>query len=227
MGLLDKLFNPVWYKISKLDANRQRIVAAVLCGYDFCRQNVEMELVAPLESFLKTNHISAVVGPQGLNANLKIQLIDEAIVGLCRCFKRPDPDSINKLSSNIVQYLPEVWGIFVLADINHRLQRNSSEVLDQTHYSKDSDEARTQVLVKWMNVLGVTSPSFITQVNAYGFAIAWERMAQSFIGGMLKGLSRSSSEDILSKAEKLAADIPAHRIGLTKNFIERLATVEE
>ena len=97
------------------------------------------------------------------------------------------------------------------ADVNHHLRRNSPSVLDETHYSKDADEARAPVLVTWMEILSITSPSFVTEVNRSGFLASWHELVQSFVGGALLGSSRTPDDIILSKARSVASDIPWHR----------------
>lgn len=223
MGLLDRFSNPVWYKASKLDKNRQRIVATVIGSYDAFRQLVEQELVRPLESFLKESGNVTRASNNELTASLRTQLIDEASLGLLRCCSCPSDDPDGGLPSVIVQGLPEIWATFLLADMNHRLRRSSPSVLEQVHYSKDPDEARTQVLIKWIEILGVTTPSFVNRLNLGGFASTWHRIAVSFIAGMLKGSSRVPEEVLISKARRVAAGIPPHRESITVYMIERLA----
>ena len=186
MGLLGRLSNPVWNKVSKLDTNRQRIVATVICSYGHLRQAIEEELVAPVESVLKASGIVPTAMDAGLSAESRAQLRDEALVGLLRCCKCPASDPSGRLPAKIVNGLAELWGACALADINHRLKRPSPMVLDQTHYSRDSDEARTQVLTKWMQILGVAAPSFVSQANACGFAGASDSLVNSFIAGALR-----------------------------------------
>jgi hypothetical protein len=224
VGLLDRFSNPIWHKISKLDKNQQCILAAFICPYDFLRQSVKQELVSPLQSFLKESGIVATTGSISLTPELTAQLVEEALLGLLRCCSCPAADPGGRLTSTMVQGLPEMWGTFVLADINHRLNRSSPNVLEETHYSKDPDEARTQVLIRWMEILGVKSPSFVPQVNANGFAAAWSGSVESFVSGMLKGTSRVPEEVLLARARRDAAAIPAHRAALIEYIIGRLRT---
>ena len=225
MGLLDRFFNPIWYRASKLDPNRQRIFSIVVGSYDFCRDYVQKELVSPLESFLNKSGCGPAVVSSLLAAEVATQLTDEALLGLFRCCNRPTIDPSGKLPPLILQGLPDVWGTFVLADINHRLKRASPTVLDDTHYSKDPDEARVQVLTKWMEILSAPSPRFVTALNASSFAEAWDGLAESMIGGMLTGLGRTPDDVVMSQARRVAAAVPLSRRALTEYFIERLAKI--
>lgn len=222
MSLLDRFSNPLWYKASKLDINRQRVVAMVIGSYGFCRQCVESELVSRVESFLETSGISGMAETP-LTSKIKGELADEALVGLFRCGRCPDSDPTGKVPAQILHSVPKLLGMFALADINHRLNRSTPNVLDQTEYSKDPDEARTQVLTKWMGILGISTPHFVTRANSSGFAEAWDELAISMFGGTLKGFLRTTDNALFAKARRVAADIPPHRVRLIEYFIEKLA----
>src|SRR5579859_6093148 len=120
MGLLNRFSNPLWYKISRLDKPRRRTVATILCAYDFLRHQAEKKLLDPVETYLREKRDPAQTGI-GLTAAVRTQLVDEALMALlwsCTC---PAFDPGLKLPREVVVHLPEVWGGFVLADVNHRL----------------------------------------------------------------------------------------------------------
>jgi hypothetical protein len=220
MALLDRFANPLWHKVSKLDSQRQRVFAVVVTSYDFCRRTVEHELVLENEPAIR----QWIPAHTPLTAELRTELTDEALLGLLRCCTCPERDGTGKLPAGVVQGLPEVWGTFVLADVNFRLKRSSPNVLSDTHYSTNKDEARTQVLTSWMKMLGIASPSFVTDINARGFGLKWQELGDSFVGGMLKSFLRTPDDVILSKARRVAAEIPLYRRRMTEYFIDRLAT---
>lgn len=223
MSLLDRFLNPVWHKASKLDINRQRALAMVIVSYEACRKHIESQLITPVESFLRTSGIEATAASKLLASEVKVQLVDEAFIGLLRCGKSPDSDPTGKVPAQILRNLPSLLGIFALADINHRLNRTSPNVLDQTQYSTDPDEARTQVLTKWMQILDVSSPHFVTRANASGFAEAWSQLAISMLSGMLKGFLRTPDDVLFANVRRVAAEMPVHQVPLVENLIERLA----
>jgi len=193
-------------------------------SYDFCRQYVYKELVSQLGSFLSASGLGETVTGGRLTADLEVSLTDEALIALFRSCTCPAVDPSGKLPSKVLRSLPDVLGVFVLADINYRLKRNSPTTIDETLYSKDPNEARVQMLTKWMQILGVSTPSFVTRLNASGFAIRWGELCGVMISGMLVGLSRTSDEEIISKGRRVASEIPLHRTALTEYFIDRLGT---
>jgi CheY-like chemotaxis protein len=223
MGSLDRFLNPVWYRATKLDSHRQLIIAIVIGSYGFCRQYVHEELISPLQSFLGARGLENVVTGGNLTADIETALTDEALVALLRSCMCPTIDPSGKLPSRVLQSLPGVWGTFVLADINYRLTRNSPTTLDETPYSKDPNEARVQMLTKWMQILGVSTPSFATRLNASGFAGSWDGLSKTMMSGMLTGLSRTPDDALILTGRRVASEVPAHRRVLTEYFIDRLA----
>jgi len=216
MGLFEKFTNPVWHFASTLDKNRQRIAALLIVGYDYLRTTLKEQLVDPLES-------SELVSQHTITSELRERLLDEAIIGLLKSCTVPESDPSGKIPDRIISTLPEVWGLFALADRNFRMKCTEPEMLERTHYSKDPDEARTQVLVKWAEILGILQPDFVTEVNRRWFYKAWNGLSAVFVNGALVGSTRTPDELVLKKARRLSADIPYHRIAKTRSILEIIA----
>jgi hypothetical protein len=222
MWLLDRFSNPLWYKISRLDKHRRRTVATTLCAHDFLRQQVEKKLVDPIETYLRENRDPSHPGI-GLTAAVRTQLVDEALMALlwsCTC---PAFDPGLKLPREVVPHLPEVWGCFVLAAVNHRLNRSAPATLDKTGYSEDPAEARPQVLSRWKEILSITDPGFADCVNAGGFAEAWDWLAQMFIADTLDGMAAIPDRMLFSQARRISGATPAHQVTLVEKLIDRVA----
>jgi hypothetical protein len=223
MWLLNKFSNPLWHKISRLDKRRRRTVATTLCAYDFLRQQVEKKLAGPLETYLREHRDPSHTGI-GLTSAVRTELVDEtlmALLWLCIC---PAFDPGLKLPREVVPHLPEIWGGFVLADANHRLNRSTPATLDQTGYVEDPAAARQQVLSRWRAILNISAPDFADKVNAGGFAEAWDWLAQMFIADTLDGMAAISDRMLFSQARRIAATVPPHWIELVERFIELVAT---
>jgi hypothetical protein len=222
MGLLNRFSNPLWYKISRLDKPRRRTVATTLCAYDFLRQQAEKKLLDPVETYLREKRDAAQDGI-GLTVAVRTQLVDEALMALlwsCTC---PAFDPGLKLTREVVIHLPEVWGGFVLADVNHRLNRSTPATLDQTGYSEDPAEAHRQVLLRWKEILNVADPDFADRVNAAGFAEAWDWLAQMFTADTLDGMAAIPDRMLFSQARRVAGAIPPHRAALVEQLIDRVS----
>ena len=223
MWVLDRFSNPLWYKISRLDKPRRRTVATTLCAYDFLHQQVEKRLIGPVESYLSGNPDASAVAGRALTVELRTQLVDEALMALlwsCTC---PAFDPGMKLPREVVIHLPEVWGSFVLGDVNHRLNRSSPDTLDKTGYSEDPAEAHVQVLSRWSEILGVTDPEFARQVNVNGFAEAWDWLAQMFVADTLDGMAAIPDRMLFSQARRVSSATPAQRAVLVEQFVQQVA----
>lgn len=223
MWVLDRFSNPLWYKISRLDKTGRRIVATTLCAYDFLRQQVEKKLVGPVESYLSTNPDASKVAGRALTVELRTRLVDEALMALlwsCTC---PAFDPGLKLPREVVVHLPEVWGSFVLGDVNHRLNRAVPDTLDKTGYSEDPAEAHMQVLSRWSEILDVIDPEFARLVNANGFAEAWDWLAQMFVADTLDGMAAIPDRMLFSQARRVSSTTPAHRAVLVERFLQQVA----
>ena len=222
MWLLNKFSNPVWYKISRLDKPRRRTVATILCAYDFLRQQAEKKLAGPLETYLRENRDPAQASI-GLTLAVRTKLVDEALMALlwsCTC---PAFDPGLKLPREVVVHLPEVWGGFVLADVNHRLSRSSPATLDQAGYSEYPAEAHRQLLDRWKEILNVPDAEFADRVDAAGFAEAWDWLAQMFTADTLDGMAAIPDRMLFRQARRVAGDIPPHRTAVVAQLIDRVA----
>lgn len=222
MWFFDRFSNPLWYKASQLDKPRRRTLATVLCAYDFLRQQVEKKLVGPAETYLRENRDPSQASI-GLTFEVRTQLVDEALMALlwsCTC---PAFDPGLKVLRQVVPHLPEVWGTFVLGDVNHRLNRSTPATLDKTGYSEDPVEAHQQLLSRWSEILGVGDPEFAAQINAGGFAEAWDWLTQMFIADTLAGMAGIPNRLLFSQARRLSGATLPHRAVLVERFIEQIA----
>ena len=205
MWLLDRFSNPLWYRASRLDKRRRRTVATTLCAYDFLRQQVEKKLVGPLETYLREQRDPSRTGI-GLTGAVRTELVDEALMALlwsCTC---PAFDPGLKLPREVVPHLPEIWGGFVLADVNHRLNRSTPATLDLTGYAEDPVAAHQQVLRRWRAILNISAREFADKVNTGGFAEAWDWLAQIFIADTLDGMAAIPDRLLFSQARRIAGE---------------------
>jgi hypothetical protein len=222
MWFLDRFSNTLWYKASRLHKRRRRAVATTLCAYDFLRQQVDKKLVGPVESYLRENRDPSHVGI-GLTVAVRAGLVDEALMALlwsCTC---PAFDPGLKLTREVVPHLPEIWGSFVLADVNQRLNRNTPATLDQIGYSEDPASAHQQVLSRWREILNIPDPEFADRVDASGFAEAWHWLAQMFIADTLDGMAAIPDRLLFSQARRISSTTPPHRVALVERLIARVA----
>ena len=210
--------NPVWRDVSRLDSRRQWIAACLITGYGACRYQINESLLDPLNR-------SRTLLPDAISQEIKELLIDEALIALLKSCNVPESDPTGKLPNQIVQNLAEMWGVFALADSNHRLKRTKPDTLKGSSYSSDPDEARMQVLVKWAEILGITQSNFVMDVNRQWFLEEWKSMSAAMLAGMLAGFGRTPDEIVFKKARSEAASVPEHRLAATRYMIQTLAKV--
>jgi hypothetical protein len=215
--LFERFTNPVWHFVSTLDKDRQIIAALIITPYRFCRTTVNETLVSPLET-------RGLISPQHtLKPGIRERLIDEALIGLLKSCSTQNDDLRGICPDWLLPHLPEVWGMFALEDRNYRLKCAGPQTLEGTFYSSDRDEARTQVLVKWAEILEISEPDFVSEANKGGFYEEWNNISIAFLGGLLKGVARIPNDILLRKARSEAENIPNYRIDTTRYTLERIA----
>jgi hypothetical protein len=217
LALFEKFTNPIWHFAATLDKERQRIAATVISGYEVCRISIKDSLVSPLERNVLTPRRLTLV------PDIRERLTDEALIAVLKSCRIPDGDPGITFPSGFIANLSAVWGVFALADRNNRLRCSEPSTLEGTHYSKDRDEARTQLLVQWCEILRLPSPNFATDMNKQGFYKEWDDLSAGLISGLLTGASRAADEVLLVKAKSTASSIPTHRMAVTRQMIETIA----
>ena len=222
MGLFARFTNPLWYEISKLDGEKKFLYAVLLTTYPVCRHTVNDSFVKPFESWLKGDGRRFLTTPDfpGLTGLQREQLIDEALVALLRCSKHVRNSSEGRIADSQVQMLPDILGVLVLNDAKSRGQRGLPDVLEQTSYSTEPDDARTQLLLKWMGLLGVSDPDFVRLATLRCF-VEWRNTASSLLGGFLLAISRNSDDFLYSSAQREAARLPAHQTTFLRGLVRQ------
>ena len=212
MGILDRFTNPVWHEAAKLPKHQQVIVAALINSHGYLREAAGENLVDVLlfNSRIPPHKRLVIGDKQSWASQNKEFFVDEAVVGMLRSCKRPLRDLSGKLSDRIASAMPDLIATFALSDANNRSQRSAPNILDDTDYSTDPDEAREQVLLKWRDMLGITNPTFVRNANNLGFAEAWDKFSETFFDGWLIGMGRVSDDEIINRARKDAAIMPLH-----------------
>jgi hypothetical protein len=220
MGFFDRFTNPLWYEISRLDREKKFLYAVLLTTYPFCRHTVNDSFVEPCESWLKAEGHRFLTIPDfpGLTEIQREQLIDEALIALLRCSKYIRNNSGGRLTDLQVQSLPDVLGVLALNDAKTRGQAGLPDLLEKTSYSTEPDEARTQVLLKWMALLRVSDADFVRLATLRCFG-EWRSTASSLLGGFLLAIARNSDDFLMSSAQRAAAALPHHQAALLRGLV--------
>jgi hypothetical protein len=226
MGILDRFTNPVWHEASKLSTSSQVKVAILINAHGYLREVVQERLVDPIIQVLESGKLNAsLIGPCAENgaSQFREHLIDEAVLGLLKCCKRPSTDLSNKLTDQIAHSLPDVLGTFALSDSNNRQHRSTPSVLAEVNYSPIPEEACDQVLWSFMKILDVPDPSLRDIISDEGFAERWIEMSELALTGMLIGAGRVDDNITIEKARSNSASLPPHRKPLVLYMISRVS----
>ena len=202
--------------------------AIVIIIYDFLSNHIRENLVNKFEADLRNGRfVSIYEKHEKLKVSSKQSevLTKETMIGILRSCRPPKSDLSKRQILISPNKLIEILGIFSLADLNYILRRTRPSVLSDTKYSTRPEEAKMQVLIRWMEVLSIKNAEFIRQVNSHGFSKNWDEIAESIFGGLLKGIGRTEKKVLIERGKKIAATIPHHRKPVIEYFIKKLSKV--
>jgi hypothetical protein len=209
----DKLLNPVWHAAKALGEKERVTLALVITSYGGCRQAVLEHLVAPVEKGLAS-------APSSLQ---RAQLIDEALVALLKS-SGPFADKSGKLGRCSTALLRQALGSLALADLSARNGSPALTTLDESPYSLQRDEARTQFLVQWRRILKIDDlQAFIDLTSRLGLPAKWQEMSLCLLGGMLLGAGRVSNSTLLSRARQLTKSFTPYQQQFLQYLVEKLS----
>jgi len=222
MGLFDRFTNPLWHDIARLDGQKKFLYAVLLTTYPVCRHTVNESFVKPCESWLKAEGRRFLKQPdfRGFTEGERERLVDETLVALLRCSKLVRNNSGGRLTDSQVELLPDTLGVLALNDARNRGQHGVPDVLEETAYSTEPDDARTQLLLKWTTVLGISDPDFVRLVTLRCFG-EWRSTASSLVAGFLLAISRNSEDFLFSSAQREAGRLPTHQVVLLRSLVRQ------
>jgi len=176
--------------------------------------------------YIKDEHITDKHGKRiNISAISKIEftlLIDLVVMGILNSSQIPEMDPSRKLKYISPKKFVEM--IFTVFQFDLEYQSQKKYLIDFTcdSISQNPDEARTQVIVFWMQVLNTSDPEVAKTLNIYGFVQQWNQFSQSFISGLLTGLGRISTEELFDKARNECKEIHRHLIPFFEELIIRM-----
>jgi len=224
--LLTKFTNPVWHEASKLSPVNQVRVGILIIGRDFLREVVRERLVDPVIQIFESGRFDkSFIGPCAETgaSQFRERLIDEAVLGLLRCCRRPSADLSGKLTDQLAQELPDALRPFALAGANGRRSLTAPDGVDEVEHSAVVEEACDQVLSSFTEILSIPYTSLITILRDEGFARRWEETCEIILDGLLIAAARMDDKVIIKKARSLSASLPRHLMPHILSTINRLA----
>lgn len=201
MSLFGLFPTPEWRRFAAFPHEVKHDLAAAIYLNSMMRRRIADDLAGPLMELIEGPQgtpLAKVVGlPINLD-NLKRARIVNAIYfsflsgSVGRIFKSV------KLELLPPERLVDCVGMLALSDPEVMSRASGAAALQQMYYSQDGDEARVQVLVEVMQMLGVEDMDCIGYISERYFADAWKRAERDLFG-------RHSvvAADALEKARRL------------------------
>ncbi len=224
LGFFGKTTDPLWSKIELLQVEERWDICLVLGTCGFVREMTGQRLIGQLEEVLGLPAIrricSSGIPSLPFSASLRTRLVDQALIASLRC---TPPD---RLPAGVLRFLtPEQFidmlGFVSLEAINARDNRPGPCTLAETGFTSDPDEARTQLLMRVIKILGIDSPSMVAVLSETGFAPAWSDLVSSCVRGVLVGASRIEPESTFAKGKELCRSLPPRVRGILDHWADR------
>jgi len=125
--------------------------------------------------------------------------------------------------------LNDVWGLEreslrqLVAMLVFSESSDSRQVLENAQYSSNPDEARVQVLLSIVRLVGSKDDTLITRLNTQAFGKEWNGIATEFVDGAITGFRRGQRSAVIeSVAGKLESLSPRGQ-ALIEELVKRCA----
>lgn len=206
MGFFKKLFFPLQSRFKKMDTLMQNRAALPVNLAGFVQRAVANELLPKVLSALGTS----------ITPSLQKQITTELAIGVVSCVRIPDKLVLNDVWGLEGEALRQMVAMLVFSE-----SADSRQVLENARYSSNPDEARVQVLLSIIRLLGIKDDTLITRINTQAFGKEWNGFATEFVDGAITGFKRAQrSAAIESIAGKLESLSPRGQ-ALIEEFIKR------
>ncbi len=197
----------LWGELKKLPAEAQFEVAGLLALYDWLREAVANRLVGP-----------ALDAAPGFNEHRE-EMVDAAMLGLLSCAAVPD-DGRGVLSSLPPDALPDILGMWVLADSSHR-GLEGAVTLEQAGYSRNIHDAFGQVLKAWAAISGMSDLRVADVARSARLREEWAEFGDAVLGGGLLGVGRQGLETVIALGQRLVSEMSPRRAAIVDEMVER------
>ncbi len=209
VGFFKKLFSPLKSRFKKMDTLMQNRVAISVTLAGFAQRAAENELLPKLLAAIGT----------AISPEIKKKIATELAIGVVACVRIPDK-----------RVLTDVWGLEgealrqMVAMLVFSESADSRQVLENAKYSSNPDEARVQVLLSIIRLVGIKDDTIITRINTQAFGKEWNGFATEFVDGAITGFKRAQRaaviESVAGKLESLSPRGQALIDELTKRCAE-------
>jgi len=222
MGIFDRFANPIWHEINQLPLGERRLCVAAVVFPDFIRGTLDGLFVDPLAKLItlpEMNVFDIKSGRASLTPAKRERLVDELMLATLSCCSR---QGILQISQRFPpENFPDLVATIALWQINGRLVRKTPATLADTGYSSDQDEAKIQLLLKWMDLLDLTDSQFTPLLCQLYFDERWSTTTDSIIAGGLAGFLRNQQASEVN-AKTICAGLSTEVSALIASFVSRL-----
>ncbi len=193
MGFFKKLFFPLKSRFKRMDTLMQNRVAIPVTLAGFVQRAAENELLPKLLTVLGT----------AISPEVTKKIATELAIGVVACARIPDKHVLNDVWGLEGEVLRQMVAMLVFSE-----SADPRQVLENSKYSSNPDEARVQVLLSVIRLVGIKDDTLITRLNTQAFGKEWNGFATEFVDGAITGLRRAQRaamiESVAGKLESLS-----------------------
>ena len=213
MGFFKKLFSPLKSRFKNMDTLMQNQVAISVGLAGVAQRVVENELLPKLLTVLGS----------AISAKTKKKITTELAIGILACARIPDKRVLNDVWGLEGEMLRQMVAMLIFSE-----SADPRQVLEKARYSSNPDEARVQVLLSIIRLVGAKDDTLITRINTLEFGNAWSGFATESIDGVITGFKRAQRAQRAAVIESVAGklDLLSPRgKALIEEFVRRGASV--
>lgn len=194
MGFFKKLFLPLKSRFKKMDILMQNRVAISVTLAGLVHRAAEDHLLPKLLTVLGT----------AISPEIKKKIVTELAIGVVACVRIPDKRVLNDVWGLEGEALRQMIAMLVFSE-----NADSRQILENAKYSSNPDEARVQVLLNIIRLVGVKDDTMITRINTQAFGKEWSGFVTEFVDGAITGFKRAQRAAVIeSVADKLESLSP-------------------
>lgn len=208
MGFFEKLFSPLKSRFKKMDTLMQNRVAISVGLAGLAQRAAENELLPKLLTVRGT----------AISPEVTKKIATELAIGVVACVRIPDKRVLNDVWGLEGEALRQMVAMLVFSE-----NADPRQVLENAQYSSNSDEARVQVLLSVIRLVGIKNDTLITRLNTQAFGKEWNGFATEFVDGAITGFKRVQRAAMIeSVAGKLESLSPRGQV-LVEELVKRCA----
>lgn len=206
MGVIKNLLFPLAKRYKRLDPRIQNRIAIAVSLAEMGRRQVENELLPVVLSSL----------PSSIPPLKKKLVTTELLVGLVSCLRLPPPDELSAMWDIEGEGLRQMVGMLILAESD-----DTRQVLANTSYSANPDEARIQTLLAVARLIQSNDDNLVNQLNTQELVGIWDGFVADYISGAMAGYQRVPHPAVVERIARTLADLTPRGKTLVDELITR------